>query len=186
MKYLEFIKAINEKVCDTELEEFTRYRGHRLAVSTDGRFFVDEKKIDVETLDEARRFIDNQIFQKKIIQELYEETSHNKIAKIIKEHTEEKVTDTLIETYIGLASSKCFTIDPIVCEIREMNSYDTLIENRIDYVLEDGSVVVIQYETQEMLNNLLEGQQDIVNYMRQSKKNFVQVIKQIKESTWQS
>lgn len=187
MNYTKFVRWINEKICDTEMQSVSSYRRHSIALSTSGTVFIDGKKTELKGLEEARQHIDAQIFQKRIIKELYEETPTNKIAKIIREHNEEvKITDTIIESYVDLASSKSFSIDPIVSEIRALSVFDTLVENRIDYILEDGNVVAIEHETQEMLNNLLEGSDDVVSFMRQNKNNFIQVISKIKESEWQS
>ena len=80
-----------------------------------------------------------------------------------------------------LASSKLFTIDPVINEIRNLNKLDKLIEGKIDFKLNDGSVVAINKDTQHHINNLLQNHNDIVEHMRESSENFLGVIKQIKE-----
>lgn len=112
---------------------------------------------------------------------LYEDLSDNTVAHIIKEYHDVKVTDTLIENYISLASSKIFTIDPVVLEIRKLNKLDSLVENKLHYVLNDDSIVAISERTQSFLNNLLQDQTDIIEYMRESKEHFFHVLKQIEE-----
>ena len=42
----------------------------------------------------------------EVTKEIYEEIPNAKVAEIIKEYHEVKVTDTLIESYLELASSK--------------------------------------------------------------------------------
>ena len=101
--------------------------------------------------------------------ELYEELSDKTIANIIKEHHDIKVTEQLIESYVELASSKLFTVDPVVQAIRSINKLDSIIENKIDYTLTDGTVVAINEETQQELNNLLANNLEIVDYMRESR-----------------
>jgi hypothetical protein len=87
----------------------------------------------------------------------------------------------LIESYKELASSNIFTVDPIVHQIRKLNKLDSIVEGKIHYMLGDGSMVAINENTQQQLNNLLSDQKEIIEYMRESKKNFFHVLKKIKE-----
>lgn len=118
-------------------------------------------------------------WRQEITCDVYEDISDSKIATIIKEYHDVKVTDTLIESYLELASSKMFTVDPIATDIRSLNKFDKLVEGKIDYILEDGSIVAINEETQLLLNKLLQDNNDIILHMRESKENFLQVIQQI-------
>lgn len=117
----------------------------------------------------------------EVAKETYEEIPHIKVAEIIKEHHDVRVTDTLIESYVELASSNIFSIDPVVCELRKFNKLDRLIEGKINYTLGDGSIVAINEATQEYLNNLLQNQTEIIEHMRESKENFLNVLEQIGE-----
>jgi hypothetical protein len=54
-----------------------------------------------------------------------------------------------------------------------------LIENKIDYKLDDGSIIAIDEDTQDLLNALLVDRQDIVEHMRANKENFLQVVREI-------
>ena len=137
------------------------------------------------------RFKDSGAFSVKTItpsleeqasKELYEELSDKTIANIIKEHHDIKVTDTLVESYKELASSRSFSVDPVVQGIRSLNKLDRLIENKLHYVLNDESVVAISVRTQERLNNLLQNQTEIIEYMRESKENFMHVLRKIEEN----
>lgn len=111
--------------------------------------------------------------------ELYEELSHNTLANIIREHHDIKVTDTLIESYKELASSHMFSVDPVVQKIRSLNKLDRLVENKLHYVLNDESIVTINARTQEQLNNLLQNQTEVIEYMRESKDNFMYVLEKL-------
>lgn len=122
---------------------------------------------------------ENHTWKEEITSDTYEDISDSKIASIIKEYHGVKVTDTLIESYLELAKSKAFTVDPIAADIRNLNKFDKLVEGKIDYILEDESIVAINEETQLLLNKLLQDNYDIVSYMRESKENFLQVIQQI-------
>lgn len=117
----------------------------------------------------------------EVTKEIYEEIPNNKIVQIIKEHHDVKVTDTLIETYIELASSNIFSVDPVICELRKINKLDTLVEGKLNYTLNDGSVIAINESTQDYLNNLLCNQNEIIEYMRESKQNFLYVLERIGE-----
>jgi hypothetical protein len=159
--------------------------GHLIEMHRDGSVTIDRKSSEFESLEEARKYIKSKTFSEKlevqISQEIYEEISENRIANIIREHHDIKVTDTLIESYIALASSKIFTLDPVVHQIRKLNKLDVVVENKLHYQLDDGSIVAINEATLQVLNNLLHKQTDIVEYMRESKENFFYVIEKIKE-----
>ena len=117
----------------------------------------------------------------EVTKEIYEEIPNTKVAEIIKEYHDVKVTDTLIETYVELASSNIFSVDPVICELRKINRLDTLVEGKLNYTLGDGSVIAINETTQDYLNNLLCNQNEIIEYMRESKENFLYVLERIGE-----
>jgi hypothetical protein len=117
----------------------------------------------------------------EVTKEIYEEIPNTKVAEIIKEYHDVKVTDTLIESYIELASSNMFSVDPVICELRKINKLDKLVEGKLNYTLNDGSIVAINEATQEYLNKLLQNQKEIIEYMRESKNNFISVLEQIEE-----
>jgi hypothetical protein len=180
MRYYEFTKSIKANVAES-----IRCHLQLIEKTEDGKVLVNGNETTFKTLEEARRHIKEEYIAKKLEQEvskdLYENLSDNTVANIIKEYYDVKVTDTLIENYISLASSKIFTIDPVVQEIRKLNKLDSLIENKLHYVLNDDSIVAISERTQEFLNNLLQDQTDIIEYMRESKENFFYVLEQIEE-----
>lgn len=119
--------------------------------------------------------------EEQATKELYEELSDKTIANIIREHHDIKVTDTLVESYKQLASSNIFSVDPVVQSIRSINKLDRLVENKLHYVLQDENIVAIDTRTQERLNNLLQNQTEVIEYMRESKDNFMYVLKKLEE-----
>jgi hypothetical protein len=159
--------------------------GHIIEQTSNGKILIDGEKTSFTDLEEARQYIKTQQYTKTIEEqvktELYEDIPDNKIANIIKEHHDIKVTDTLIESYIELASSKLFTVDPVVLEIRNLNKLDKLIEGKIDYKLADGTIIAINESTQDKLTELFKDEQEIIEHMRESKENFIDVLKQIGE-----
>lgn len=182
MYYGQFIKSLTGK---SDVKTSIRSFGHVLEMTNEGVVRINGEATDLKSLEEARDYIKTKIYscklKEQVTNELYEEISETRIANIIKEHHNIKVTDTLIESYIDLASSKIFTVDPVVCEIRKINKLDVVIENKLHYELNDGSVVAIDYATQESLNKLLQNHKDVVEYMRESANNFLYVVEQIKE-----
>lgn len=138
-----------------------------------------------DSLEEAKEYCKASYISEKLEQDIksetYEELEENRIAKIINEHHNIKVTDTLIESYIELASSKLFTVDPVVSDIRKLNKLDHILEGKLDYRLSDGTTIIISEALQENLNNLLKDQKEIIEYMRESKENFMHVLELIEE-----
>lgn len=117
--------------------------------------------------------------KEEVVKETYEEIPDTKVAEIIKEYHDVKVTDTLIETYLELASSNIFSVDPVICELRKYNKLDRLIEGKVHYILQDESIVAISEATQERLNKLLQGKTEIIEYMREGKTNFLYALEKL-------
>jgi hypothetical protein len=180
MYFTQFKKSLK-----TGIAESIRSFGSLIEKTTEGSILIDGEETKFKELEEARIFVKNKHYsenlEKEVAQEIYEEMSESRIATIIKEYYDIKVTEQLIESYVELASSKLFTVDPVVQKIRALNKLDSIIENKLDYVLADGTVVAINEETQQELNNLLANNLEVVEYMRESKNNFFYVINKIKE-----
>lgn len=178
MNYYELKSKLNGH----KSESYAYSYGH-LIEQTEDSVLIDGAESDFNTLEEARQYIKQQYIteklEKEITKELYEELDNTKIASIIKEHHDIKVTDTIIESYLQLASSKAFTLDPVVEELRTINKLDKLIEGKLDFVLNDGSVIAIDESTYNQINNILSEHNDIIEYMRESKQNFINVVEQL-------
>ena len=153
--------------------------------TSDDKILIDGKETKFVSFDEARQHVKNQHtstkLEEQVLKELYEELSDSTVANIIKEYHDVKVTDTLIENYISLASSHMFTVDPVVQKIRSLNKLDRIVEGKLHYVLSDESVVAIDERTHHKLNNILQNQTEIIEHMRVSKENFLSVLAQIEE-----
>jgi hypothetical protein len=154
-------------------------------LTEEGKILINGLNTEFKTIEEARNYIkedyDTHQLADKITKDTYQEISENTVASIIKEYHDIKVTDTLIESYIELASSKLFTVDPVVLDIRNLNKLDKLIEGKIDYKLADGTIIAINESTQDKLAELFKDEQEIIEHMRESKENFIDVLKQIGE-----
>ncbi len=181
MNYNAFTKTLRAEGCAASIRSYS----HLIEQMADGSILVDRKQTQFTSLEEARAHIKQEHtahqLEEQVSKQLYEELSDTTVANIIREHHDVKVTDTLIETYLQLASSNMFSVDPVVQSIRSLNKLDKIVEGKIHYVLTDESIVAISEETQDILNNLLQNQQEIVEYMRENKENFIHVLEKIKE-----
>jgi hypothetical protein len=181
MRYSEFTKSLKR----SNVVESTRSYLQLIERTEEGKILINGIETEFTSLEEARQYIKQDHISRKleeqVSKELYEELSEHTIANIIKEYHDIKVTDTLIENYIQLASSHMFSTDSVVHAIRQLNKLDRLVEGKLHYVLSDESIVAIDERTQLRLNNLLQNQTEIIGYMRESKENFFHVLEQIEE-----
>lgn len=181
MRYYDLSKSLKR----SDVVESIRSHLHLIEKTSDDIILIDGKETEFNSLEEARQHIKNEYtshkLEEQVSKDLYEDLSDITVANIIKEYHDVKVTDTLIENYISLASSHMFSVDPVVQKIRSLNKLDRLVEGKLHYVLSDDSIVMIDERTQECLNNLLQNQTEIIEYMRESKENFFYVLERIEE-----
>lgn len=112
----------------------------------------------------------------QIKEDIFKATPRHLIADIIaSNYPDARVTDKLIESYLDLALTKQFTTDKTIHEIRQLNSFDSEFEDKISFVLNDSTKVVISRETYdnvcESINN-----KDAIEFMRKNKENFLNCI----------
>jgi hypothetical protein len=163
------------------VDSFSCY-GKEVRITETFDIFVNGHNINAEvnTLEEARIHVKRYIQNSKILENIDTTIPEEKVAHYIRQfHSIEKITDTLIESYIELASSNIFTIDPIVIAIKESKVSE--FAGKLTYELNDGSTVAIDESTQKTLNNLLLDRNEIVEYMRENKNNFIRIIKELGE-----
>lgn len=181
MHFSKFINKIEQTLLEAEICNKNVCFNHTIYETKDG-IFIDYNKTEFKSLEEAKEHLKQQNLNKNIqlqIQnELYENITPNKIVDIIQHHHNIRITDTLIESYIDLASSKTFSVDPVIHDLRKYNS---LIKEHLDYKLDDGTVVVISENTQQLLNNIFDNHPDIIEYMRENKENFLNVVNQLED-----
>ena len=158
------------------------YQDKRVVISKNLSISVNEEilNVEVENLEEARDYVKSYINNSIILEDIDAVIPEEKIVNLVsKYHSSVKITDTIVESYLELASSNLFTIDPVLVEIKQRS---TSIPGKIEHRLNDGSVVAIDEETQNLLNTLLEDKYQVVEYMRESKENFMRVISTIEEN----
>lgn len=152
--------------------------GKTVCIYTDFTVSVDSVTLDEEfrSLEEAKKFIRKYIYNNKIIENIDTDIPSTKVANYIKTyHNVKNIKDTLIESYLELASSGTFSVDPVITEIKK--SQLSTFANKIEYVLEDNTKIAIDVATQELLNKLLENKNEVVSYMRENKTNFMAVLR---------
>lgn len=174
------LTQLKQKISESSgvLDSFI-YQGKRVVINKDLQINIHTEQLDIdvknleEAIKEAKAYIDNSLILEKVDTTIPEE----KIIALIQKHNiTDKITDTLVETYLELASSNLFTLDPVMLEIKEKASS---LPGKIEHKLNDGTIVAISENTQNLLNTLLEDKYQIVEYMRESKENFMQVIKEV-------
>lgn len=186
MKLNEFVKNLYSRIGNYgNVVTVASHCGHQILENDEGDYFVDgimlESKLD--GLEEVKRYIELEESASETKIKIYETISDNKIAKIIKKHNEDiKVTTKLVESYMSLASSKVFTVDPVLLEMRSSYKTAHIIENKLDFRLNDGKQIAISEETVNKIANLLNKSKDkeeILDYMRESVEHFMSVAKQV-------
>lgn len=157
------------------------YQEESVVISKDLKIIINNEEIDydLKNLEEARSYARSYIDNKKILENIDKSIPEEKIANLVKKyHNIDRITDTLVESYKELASSNLFSIDPVITEMKQRTS---LFAGKLEYKLSDGSTVAISETTQHKLNRLLDNKYEIVDYMRESKTNFMHVIRQLEE-----
>ena len=160
------------------LDNFT-YRGKHVSVTKNLEINVDGNtvNVEVESLEEARQYAKTHIDTTIILEDIDTTIPEEKIANLVnKYHSIDKITDTLIESYLELASSNMFSIDPVITEMKQKTAS---LPGKLEYTLNDGTNVAISEVTQRLLNTLLVDKYQIVEYMRESKQNFMRIIKEV-------
>lgn len=179
MYFKQFDLKIKETLCETQIQSESVFHGYSIIKSANGEIFIDYKSTSLSSIEEAKDHILKLHLEEEISKTIYEDIPDIKIANIIREHHDIKVTERLIESYLELASSKTFSIDPVVLEIRSFNSVSSVLNNKIDFILNDGSTVAISENTFDMLSTLLDDKYQLIEYMCESKSNFIRVVKEL-------
>lgn len=175
MNYTQFCRKLKETICESKILDESKFMGHSILLSEEG-VFIDFNRTQLSSIEEAKEFIEQAILEENLNREILEEISDVRIAEIIREHHDIKITNDLIETYLDLAISKSFSLDPVILEIR---SFIVPTVSKIDFKLNDNSIVAINEDTYQKLENLMDDKYQIVDYMRESVDNFMHVIRKL-------
>ena len=97
------------------------------------------------------------------------------LRKSIVEHYDIDPDIELLEAYAAVLESNRFSVDPVITENR---TYDSYIPNKLEYSLEDGSIMAINEETFNLCKNYINNNK-VVSFMNESKENFMFVVEKI-------
>jgi hypothetical protein len=186
MNYKQLQSSLCEKLVGAAINTQVSCYGHTISEGDGGVVLIDRQPTLFHSIDEAKRYIVETRVQQSVLNELHEEIYQdipdNKIASIIRKyHSDVKITDTLIESYVQLTTSKVFNVDPVSLEIKKTNNLDTLIEGRFDFKLNDGTSIVITEELYNRINNIFGQHEDVIKYMRESAENFLSVVDRVED-----
>jgi hypothetical protein len=158
------------------LDKFT-HQGEEVVITEKLEVKIDGVLIGerFESLDEAKNYAVNFIAMRAEVLD-YESVPERVLVSTIEKHHGTRVTHTLLESYSELLSSKQFTVDPVVSELKSPNSF-----GKYEFTLKDGSKVSLSEETHLKLRHLLKDKYDIVEYMKESYDNFKEVVKVVKD-----
>jgi hypothetical protein len=157
------------------------YREKRVTVSSDLSVCIDSLPIvnKFSSLEEATEYVKNYIDSQDLLKSV-DLISEAKVVEIIKKHNvADKVTTTLVEAYVEFVNSKDFSIDQVVTEIKSKSNDSQF--HKLEYVLKDGSTVALDEDTVIELSIKLKDKYKLVEHMRESKENFMQVIRELEE-----
>jgi hypothetical protein len=183
MQLNDFVRSVYNKAgIYGNVTSVSSYYDKVIVCNEENQWFCGGVLLDQEfsSLEEVKRYIDIQEDASLIRTQIYENVSDTTVATIIKKHSDTRVTNQLVETYIQAASSKSFTVDPIILEMRMSNKLDSIIEGKIVFKLNDGKQVALSEDTVAKITTLLNKSSDkdeIVEHMRQSQDNFLSVLK---------
>lgn len=137
---------------------------NRIEITNELALYVNRNYVGrYKNMAECRREAEKYLETKPVIKE-------SQIAYFIKEHTAtDRITTDIINKYRDIILSKQFTLDEVVLQYRKANTTD-----KIDFILEDKSIVLVNAETLTKLN------ESDVDFMRKSQSNFTKTVRKIK------
>ena len=99
-------------------------------------------------------------------------TDHT-VANTIKEFHNKKITNTVISEVQNTLRNKLFSLDPVIESLRKNN----LFENKVDFILRDGSRVFLNKSTLHEMIKVFGEHTDITEYLNESASNLVNTVK---------
>lgn len=114
-------------------------------IQSNNSIFINNQQTYFNNIPEAIDFINRIELYEDLVQENFNKISDERIASIISEHHNVRITNTLIEEYRNLIRNKSLSFDPVVKEIRNLNPL-MILNDKIDFILEDGVHVAISNE----------------------------------------
>lgn len=172
MNYLQFQKNLNSTMFDIAIKK--QYQiGTHIVKETEDKFLLDFQEFN--TIQETLEYINNKKFSNVLLDSI-EPISNKTLYSLLKEHyPQNKITNNTINSLRNLIENKTFSFNTILESIRNHPNFS----DKIYFILEDQSKVCINKNTYQKLNEIFKDQIEIEQYMKESKENFIRVIKQL-------
>lgn len=153
-----------------------KYKGHVIEVH-ENDLYIDSQLVLENVSDINSAYAYGKSYVNKIIIIENNSISKDNIAFLISKHHEIKLTNKLVEAYAELISSNNFTLDPVILDLKEGKSY---FNNKYEFTLNDGTIVAIDESTIKSLNELKVDKYKLIDYMNESKENFMNIVQELR------
>ena len=106
--------------------------------------------------------------------------TEEKVAIALYESGVERVTESVVKNYKAIVENKMFFPSDLVLSLREQYTQSPLT-SKVDYILRDGSCVMIDIETNYTLNKIIDIKEshDLLLYMTESKETFLKCVSEL-------
>jgi len=136
-----------------------------------------------ESVEEAKQYLDVKQIEDQIKEDKKsstKETDTNSVVMALKETGISKPTESLVENYKFLLENKKFFPSNNLVSLRNRFD-DPFIGDKIDYVLEDGTIVLLSKTTNQRINTLIESKftEEFVMFMTANKSNFYRCVTEL-------
>lgn len=161
------------------------FSGKLCSLDNRNRLYIDgEFHGTFKGLKEAREYCEGLRISAELAEELREEADipQNRIIQSLLEEFGDRISQGDVSHYKQMAENKAFYPSKALKNIREMMSNSSLV-GKLEFILTDGSKVMIDSETMEELNSLdiLKENEEFLEYMVSSSKNFLICVERLLE-----
>lgn len=156
----------------------------RVAHFTNDNVLIVEGEVvgEFKGLREAREYLESIRISESLKEDATEKSvlSFDSVAVALYENGEERITPTLVEGYKTLIEEKTFFPTNTVISLREQFN-PSQVSNKMDYVLRDGSTVMLDIETNFKLNSIIDIKEsrELLLHMTANKENFLSCVNEL-------
>jgi len=134
-------------------------------------------------IEEAKEYLESLSISEELATEIVpakSQLTEEKVAIALYESGEERVSESVVRSYKAIVESKVFFPSDVVLNLRELYNQSPVL-NKVDYVLRDGSTVMIDIETNITLNKIIDIKEshELLMYMTESKETFLKCLAEL-------